>query len=58
MKLLVTCIFALIFNSLSAQLIYETVGVEYDSAWEYKSLKLIPIRAKELVDGVGQGSCH
>jgi len=46
MKLFVTCIFTLIFNSLSAQLIYETVGVEYDSAWEYKSLKLIPIRSK------------
>src|SRR5688572_27176638 len=31
---------------LSAQLIYETVWVDYDSAWEYKSLQLIPIRPK------------
>ena len=26
------------------QLIYETVWVDYDSAWEYKSLQFIPIR--------------
>jgi len=32
---------------LSAQLIYETVWVDYDSAWEYKSLKLIPVRPKD-----------
>ncbi len=30
----------------TAQLIYETVWVDYDSAWEYKSLQLIPIRPK------------
>lgn len=35
-----------VFQSLSAQLIYETVWVDYDSAWEYKSLQLIPIRSK------------
>jgi hypothetical protein len=32
----------------SAQLIYETVWVDYDSAIEYKSLQLIPIRPKDL----------
>lgn len=31
---------------LSSQLIYETVWVDYDSAWEYKSLQLVPIRPK------------
>lgn len=30
-----------------AQLIYETVWVNYDSAWEYKSLQLVPIRPRE-----------
>lgn len=30
----------------AAQLIYETVSVDYDSAWEYKSLQLIPLRPK------------
>ncbi|HEY0670127.1 MAG TPA: DUF6569 family protein, partial [Sphingobacteriaceae bacterium] len=30
----------------TAQLIYETVWVDYDSAWEYKSLQLVPIRMK------------
>jgi hypothetical protein len=29
-----------------AQITYETVWVDYDSAWTYKNLKLIPIRAK------------
>jgi hypothetical protein len=30
-----------------AQLTYETVYVDYDSSWEYKNLKIIPIRAKK-----------
>jgi hypothetical protein len=46
MKLLIACILTLTFNSLSAQLIYETVWVDYDSAWEYRSLQLIPVRTK------------
>src|SRR5688572_18882983 len=33
--------------SCTGQLIYETVWVDYDSAWEYKSLQLIPIRTKD-----------
>lgn len=36
-----------------AQLTYETVGVDYDSAWKYKSLQLVPIRAKGPGGGGG-----
>ncbi|MGZ5254624.1 MAG: ARPP-1 family domain-containing protein [Flavitalea sp.] len=32
------------------QLTYETVFVDYDSAWTYKNMKLIPVRVK----GIGQ----
>ena len=35
------------------QLIYETVWVDYDSAIEYKSLQLIPIRPKEMAGKPG-----
>jgi hypothetical protein len=38
--------------ALSAQLTYETVFVDYDSAVQYKNLKIIPIRPK----GVGGGA--
>jgi len=44
----------LAFFSLSsavAQLTYATLRVDYDSAWQYKNLKIIPIRQK----GGGQG---
>jgi hypothetical protein len=40
-------------HSASSQLIYETVWVDYDSAWEYKSLQFIPIRPKELAGKPG-----
>lgn len=46
MRLLAIAIFLACFHSVSAQLIYETVWVDYDSAWEYKSLQLVPIRPK------------
>lgn len=36
-----------------SQLIYETVWVDYDSAWEYKSLQLIPIRPNEMAGKPG-----
>lgn len=39
--------------SASAQLIYETVWVDYDSAIEYKSLQFIPIRPKDLAGKPG-----
>lgn len=40
--------FGLIFSllSASAQLTYETLYVDYDSAWTYKNLKIIPIRRR------------
>lgn len=39
---------ALVFSllSASAQLTYETLYVDYDSAWTFKNLKIIPIRRK------------
>ena len=37
--------------ALHAQLTYETLYVDYDSIWEYKNLKIIPIRPKH-----GQGN--
>lgn len=41
-------LFLIVFcNELSAQLIYETVWVNYDSAWEYKSLQFIPIKPRD-----------
>ena len=42
----------LIFHVAAAQITYETVFVDYDSAWQFKNLKLIPIRSK----GGGPGS--
>lgn len=46
MKFLLT--FWLLFSllSASAQLTYETLFVDYDSAWQFKNLKIIPIRRK------------
>ena len=35
------------------QLIYETVWVDYDSAIEYKSLQMVPIRPKEMAGKPG-----
>jgi hypothetical protein len=43
-KLLLAIVFSLLGLSSAGQLIYETVWVDYDSAWEYKSLQFIPIR--------------
>src|SRR5437764_15023068 len=34
------------YNKLEAQLTYENLYVDYDSAWQYKNLKLVPIRWK------------
>jgi len=49
--------FLLLFASLcaSAQLTYETLYVDYDSAWTFKNLKIIPIRRKEGGGGPGAG---
>jgi len=49
MKAVLRILFLLVITKASyAQLIYETVWVDYDSAIEYKSLQLIPIRPKEM----------
>lgn len=44
------CLFALLFAfsllSARAQLTYQTLTVDYDSAWQYKNLRIIPIRMK------------
>jgi len=49
MKAVLRILFLLVITKASyAQLIYETVWVDYDSALEYKSLQLIPIRPKEM----------
>jgi hypothetical protein len=42
--LLLSFVFSLL--SARAQLTYETLTVDYDSAWQYKNLKIIPIRSK------------
>jgi len=49
--------FCLLFSllSASAQLTYETLFVDYDSAWQYKNLKIIPIRRKA---GAGMAMQH
>jgi len=39
----------------SAQLTYETLYVDYDSAWTFKNLKVIPIRRKGGGGGPGAG---
>ena len=36
----------LVAGAASAQLTYETLYVDYDSAWQFKNLKIIPIRRK------------
>ena len=44
--------------SVGAQITYETVYVDYDSAWQFKNLKIIPIRRKNLggmPKGMGAG---
>ncbi|HEY4337675.1 MAG TPA: DUF6569 family protein, partial [Puia sp.] len=46
MKFLFTICLFLFVASASAQLTYETLFVDYDSAWQFKNLKIIPIRRK------------
>src|SRR5450432_1700648 len=41
--------------SASAQLTYQTLRVDYDSSWQYKNLRIIPIRQKGPGGGA-QGS--
>lgn len=44
-KLIFLC-FLFIYKIAPAQLTYQTLYVDYDSAWTYKNLKIIPIRPK------------
>ena len=39
-------LFILLCNTATAQLTYQTLYVDYDSAWTYRNLKIIPIRFK------------
>lgn len=66
MKKALFCCFCVVFSiSLHAQLTYQNLRVEYDSAVTYKNLKIIPIRWKgpggndfralSLADGVKRG---
>lgn len=45
-KPLLIVFFILIYKILPAQLTYQTLYVDYDSAWTYKNLKIIPIHPK------------
>ncbi|MEO8583908.1 MAG: DUF6569 family protein [Flavitalea sp.] len=47
MKIIIHIALIFICQCVHAQLIYETVWVAYDSAWEYKSLQLVPIMTKD-----------
>ncbi|MBO9199069.1 MULTISPECIES: ARPP-1 family domain-containing protein [Niastella] len=44
-KLIFLC-FLFIYKIVPAQLTYQSLYVDYDSAWTYKNLKIIPIRPK------------
>lgn len=39
-------------QSASAQITYETVFVDYDSSWQFRNLKIIPIRTKGVADAL------
>jgi len=51
MKFLFSIWLFLSATAASAQITYETVFVDYDSAYTYKNLKIIPIRQKNNGDG-------
>jgi hypothetical protein len=50
-KNLLIALFLLIYKIVPAQLTYQTLHVDYDSARTYKNLKIIPIRFKGPGDG-------
>ncbi len=45
-KMLLSILLSLCTLSTLAQLTYETLYVDYDSAWQFKNLKIVPIRRK------------
>jgi len=56
MKIFITLLLSLITWCAGAQLIYETVWVDYDSALEYKSMQIVPIRPRARDGQPGPGS--
>ena len=46
MKVLFSTLLLFCLLSATAQLTYETLYVDYDSAWQFKNLKIVPIRRK------------
>ena len=46
MKILSTFLLVFCLVRVEAQLTYETLYVDYDSAWTYKNLKIVPVRRK------------
>ncbi len=56
LKYLPALIFAAGILPASAQLTYQTLRVDYDSAWQYKNLRIIPVRIKNPGGGGSQGS--
>jgi hypothetical protein len=51
-RLLIIIIFIVAIKPAKAQLTYETLEVQYDSAWTYKNLQIIPIKYKGLGSGL------
>lgn len=56
MKILLLLMVSICSLQAAAQLTYETVYIDYDSAWQYKNLKVIPIRAKSNPGNAGLDS--
>ena len=50
MKYLFLSVFVFCSIKVQAQITYDRVYVDYDSAWQYKNLRLIPIRQKKGID--------
>src|ERR1700760_1363343 len=55
-RCLLTFCLTFLLLSASAQLTYETLYVDYDSAWQFKNLKIVPIRKKGGGGGPGTGA--
>ncbi len=51
MKYLFSILFFFSSRTVFTQITYQTVFVDYDSAWQYKNLKIIPIRPKGNPNG-------
>ena len=47
-RFLTVCLLVFVCHDLNAQFTYDKLLVDYDNAWEYKNLKIIPIRPKGI----------